>query len=137
MADTKSKNVGIFNFTNWPGKADAPILSERSSSVVDDFVSLLNPASNARVVGLEVTPEVVTVLRRKRKPRVDEKFLVSFDLYGSRTIEKSVASVFADPAYRDYLREMVDAASGLNGFNTSVSSLIAGRVFTTTIGIDR
>jgi len=136
MADTKSKKVGIFNFTNWPGNTDATTLSERSASVVDDFVCLLDPASSARVVGLEVTPEGITLLRRKRKPRVDEKFVLSFDLYGSRTIEKSVALVFADPAYRDYLREMVDAASGRIGFNTSGRKLIEGRVFTTTIGIN-
>ncbi|MBY5444501.1 hypothetical protein HFO93_13595 [Rhizobium leguminosarum] len=135
MARPKTKKIGIFKFTNWPGEAAQPTLSEHSAFVVDHFVRLLEPASNARVVGLEVAADVITLVRRKRKPLVDERFVVAFDLHGSRTTEKSVALVCSDPTYRDYLREMVEAASGHTGFNTSVRSLIAGKVFTTSIGI--
>ncbi len=135
MARTKSKKVGIFNFTNWPEKVVRPSLGEHSASVVDDFVKLLDFNSNARVVGLEVTRDSITLVRRKRKARVDEKFVVAFDLHGSRTTEKSVALVFSDATFREYMREMVEAASGHDGFNTSVKSLIAGRVYTTSIGL--
>jgi len=129
------KQLGIFNFTNWPEKVVQPPLSDHSESVVDDFVKMLDPKSSARVVGLEVASDAITVVRRKRKLRVDEQFYVAFDLYGSKTIEKSVALVCAQHNYRAYLREMVDAASGREGFSTSVRSLIAGTVFTTTIGV--
>jgi hypothetical protein len=135
MARTQGNKIGIFNFTNWPEQVVLPALSERSASVVDDFVKLLDPASNARVVGLEVAPDVITLVRKKRKPRVEEKFFVAFDLFGSRTTEKSVALVCVDPLYRAYLREIVEAASGRTEFSTSVRSLIAGKVFTTSIGI--
>jgi len=135
MARAQDKRVGIFNFKNWPDKVTRPSLGDHSERVVDDFVKLLDINSNARVVGLEVGRDVITLVRRKRKARVDEKFVVTFDLYGSRTAEKTVALVLSDPMFREYLREMVEAASGREGFHTSGRSLIAGKVYTTTIGL--
>jgi len=135
MARTTGKRVGLFNFTNWPEKAARPSFTEHSALVVDEFVRSLDPSSTARVVGLEVESGSITLVRRKRKLRVDEKFAVSFDLYGSTTREKAVAKACSDPLCREYLREMVEAASGNAAFNTSRRSLIAGMVFTTSIGI--
>ncbi|MGO8092880.1 hypothetical protein [Rhizobium leguminosarum] len=135
MTSKKSKKVGIFNFKNWPEKIAQPTLGGHSASVVDDFIMSLDPGSNKRVVCLEVAPDAITLVRTKRKPRVDQQFLVAFDLYGSRTTEKSVASVCSELSYRDYLREMVEAATGRQEFNaSSAGGLIAGRVFATGLG---
>jgi len=135
MARTTDIKVGVFNFTNWPDKVIPPSFGDHSASVVDAFVESLDPESNARVVSLEVSGDTIAMVRRKRKPRVDETYVVAFDLYGTVTREKTVASVCAEPTFREYLREIVEAASGNTAFNTAAKSLIAGKVFATTKGL--
>ncbi len=135
MARTTREKFGVFQFTNWPDKVTRPSFGDHSASVVDAFVASLDPDSNARVVSLEVSCDTIALVRRKRKPRVDESYVVAFDLYGTVTREKTVALVCADPMFREYLREIVEAASGNTAFNTAARSLIAGKVFTTTKGL--
>lgn len=127
--------MGIFNFTNWPDKVTRPSFGDHSASVVDAFVASLDAGSEARVVSLEVSRDRIALVRRKREPRVDETYVVAFDLYGTVTREKTVALVFTNPTFREYLQEIVEAASGNAAFNTASRSLIAGKVFTTIKGL--
>lgn len=136
MTRAKSNKIGSFNFVNWPEKAARLPLSDHSASVVDNFISTLTTGSAARAVSLEVSSDSITLVRRKRKARVAEPFIVNFDVFSSCATEHLLASVLSKDWNRELLREIVEAASGRLEFDAKFAGkMIANAVFTAGIGL--
>lgn len=135
MARARGKETIVFRFVNWPEKEVPKALSERSAEVVDGFIASLDQDSTARVASLEIEADGITLVRRKRAARVEGRFAVVLNVAGSKTTEKDLRKTLCDKTYREYLRQMVDAASGASEFDTGFAArMIANAAFTRSIG---